>query len=89
MKFGLIINVGNYNSLRCESSDHPTLLECYEECLFIVEGWDDYDAVEYWKNKLIKRILELKKILEPKEETDDHQTIGQMMVDNAFSGGND
>lgn len=61
MKFGITVNVGNYNSLRCESSDQPTLKECYEECLFVMEDWEEYDAVEYWKNKLIKKISELKK----------------------------
>ena len=61
MKFGITVNVGNYNSLRCESSDLPTVKECYDECLFFMESWGEYDAVEYWKNKLTKKILELKK----------------------------
>ena len=57
MKFGITINVGNYNSLRCESSDHETLRECYEEVYKIIEGWDnDFDSIKWWKNKLLDKI---------------------------------
>ena len=86
MKFGLTVNVGNYNSLRCESSDQPTLKECYEECLFVMEGWDEYDAVEYWKNKLIKKISELNK---KQNKNGKDQSIGEMMIEHGLSGGMD
>ena len=57
MKFGITINIGNYNSMRCESSDHETLQECYEEILSIISDWNnEYDSVKWWKNKLLEKI---------------------------------
>ena len=56
MKFGITINIGNYNSLRCESSDHKTLQECYEEVLSIITGWDgDFDSIKWWVDKLMNK----------------------------------
>ena len=40
MKFGITINIGNYNSMKCESSDHETIRECYME-IFAASG-DDF-----------------------------------------------
>ena len=60
MKFGLTINIGNYNSLRCESSDHETLSECYMEIYDIIMDWEgDFDSIKWWKNKLLAKIKEV------------------------------
>ena len=57
MKFGITVNIGNYNSLRCESSDHETLKECYEEVFAIISDWDgDFDSIKWWKNKILDKI---------------------------------
>ena len=56
MKFGITINIGNYNSMRCESSEHKTLLDCYEEILHIISDWsEDFDSINWWINKLRKK----------------------------------
>ena len=56
MKFGITINIGNYNSLRCESSDHDNIQDCYEEVLAIISDWkEDFDSIAWWINKLKKR----------------------------------
>jgi hypothetical protein len=39
MKFGITVNIGNYNSMKVESSDHETIKECYEEILAIILDW--------------------------------------------------
>ena len=60
MKFGVTINIGNYNSLRCESSDHKTLKECYQEILLILRNWnEEFDSIKWWIKKLKKKIGEL------------------------------
>ena len=57
MKFGITVNIGNYNSLRCESSDHETLQECYEEVFEIISDWDDeFDSIKWWKKKIFVKI---------------------------------
>ena len=57
MKFGITVNIGNYNSMRCESSEHETLLDCYEEVLHIISDWgDDFDSIDWWKKKLKEKI---------------------------------
>lgn len=57
MKFGITVNIGNYNSLRCESSDHETIEECYSEVLTIVSGWNnEFDSVKWWIDKLKGKI---------------------------------
>ena len=56
MKFGITINVGNYNSLRCESTDHETIKECYEEVLSIISDWDNFDSITWWMDKLREKI---------------------------------
>lgn len=60
MKFGITVNIGNYNSLRCESSDHETLRECYEEVLSIITGWDsDFHSIKWWIDKLTEKMGDL------------------------------
>jgi len=60
MKFGITVNIGNYNSLRCESSDHETLRECYQEVLAIISDWDsDFDSIKWWINKIKQKIEEV------------------------------
>lgn len=59
MKFGITINIGNYNSMRCESSEHETIKECYEEVFMIISDWDsDFDSIKWWVNKLRGKINE-------------------------------
>ena len=57
MKFGITINIGNYNSMKCESSDHETIRECYMEILEIITDWnEDFDSIIWWINKLRGKI---------------------------------
>ena len=58
MKFGITVNIGNYNSLRCESSDHDKIYKCYSEVLAIVLAWDtEFDSMKWWINKLKEKII--------------------------------
>lgn len=60
MKFGVTINIGNYNSMRCESSDHETLYECYQEILLILNNWgEEFDSIKWWIDKLTKKMGDL------------------------------
>ena len=62
MKFGITINAGNYNSIRCESTDRETLYECYEEVLMILTNWtEEFNAVKWWVDKITKKMEEIKK----------------------------
>ena len=62
MKFGVTINVGNYNSIRCESSDRETIYECYHEVFLILTNWaEEFDSVKWWIDKLNKNMEEIKK----------------------------
>ena len=56
MKFGITINIGNFNSLRCESTDCETKAECYEEVLFIISDWGNFDAVNWWRDKIKEKL---------------------------------
>ena len=58
MKFGITVNIGNYNSLRCESSEHDKIYECYSEVLAIVLAWDtEFDSMKWWIDKLKQKII--------------------------------
>lgn len=56
MKFGVTINIGNFNSMRVESSDHETIKECYGEILAILINWvEDFNSINWWIDKLIEK----------------------------------
>lgn len=85
MKFGITVNIGNFNSMRAESSDHELLKDCYEELLFIIMNWDvDFESIKWWKDKLSEKINNLAKSFQPKltkQETESLRKLEQEFED--------
>jgi len=65
MKIGITINLGNYESLRVESSEHDNLIDAIFELKDVLENWKYIvDRTEFWirrMNMLLKQLEEKRK----------------------------
>ena len=65
MKIGITINLGNYESLRVESSEHDNLIDAVFELKDVLENWKYIvDRTEFWirrMNMLLKQLEEKRK----------------------------
>lgn len=52
MKFGVTVNVGNYQSLRFDSNEHDTLDQCLAEIVTCLSRFQDDNDIKMMKDYL-------------------------------------
>ena len=58
MRYGVTINIPEFNSMRFDSNEYETLEECLEEIIQCLERFDSISNVMIWKNLLESKLKE-------------------------------